>query len=610
MKVNIETLKDTFKIGYETYETSYDNAQEVVDLLHNRHYTSDQINTLDNRGQPKETFNVIRMFTRMTIGYFSTVINTIKTKPVQYSDIPKSAMATDVIQSILRDNSWMRIKEHIEEDVLVPGLSCIYYNVEETGKTDDNGKLLYRITLEQVPYKQIIKDPMSTLEDYSDARFIHRWKWVSEEAVKQMFGQAKLDKLEAYYNATEQPAADFDRSYAGQFVGQFKMHNNYLIVHSVIRDDKGDMWSVYWSGDTELSRKKLVYKYLKFPYRVFQTIRSDKAEFYGIFEDVKESQKAIDQALLQIQLLANTNKAIVETNAVEDIDEFRDTFARVNSVVEVSDLAGINIVNLSGDVVAQYNIISNALDRIQKVLGINDSFMGMAQASDSGRKVKLQQNSTIVAMRYLTGLLEYMYGKIGEDILSLVKQYYTANQVLRVSDERMGEKWLEINKPLDMPTGRYLENGEPEMEPLFSEKVLEDGSYEVEPIVDPDTDMGFMDLDIEVTTSAYNETDDMERMMLESMLQGPTGQALMNTNPSGYFKIASLHTKAMKSRHSEEISEIIENTAKMLGGAPTMDPRLMEQQGQQQEGTSIGEVMSASGMTNDMQPNGYNQGER
>lgn len=607
MKPTLENLEDTFKIGYEVYEESYDNAQTVVDLLHNRHYTQDQLNTLDNRGQPKETFNIVRMFTRMTIGYFSTVINTIKTKPIQYSDIAKSAIATDIIQATLRDNSWDRQKDTISEDVIVPGLSCVYYNVEETSRKDENGQAINRITLEHVPYKQIIKDPMSTLDDYSDARFFHRWKWVSEEAIIKMFGKKSVEKLDAYYNPTNNIQAEFDKNFGQNFVGQYKMHNNYLIIHSIITDDNGDKWSIFWSKGVELKRTKLQYKYLQSPYRVFQTIRSDRAEFVGMFEDVKESQRAIDQALLQIQLLANTNKAIVENNAVDDLDVFRDTFARVNEVVVVNDLSGIRLENLSGEVVAQYNIISNALDRIQRVLGINDSFLGQAQASDSGRKVKLQQNSSIVAMRYLTSHLEYMYKKIGEDILALVRQYYTANQIMRVSDERIGDKWIEINKQLDMPTGNYLPNGQPEMQPIFGEQQNEDGTIERYPIVDPQTDMSLMDMDIEVTTAAYNDTDDMERMTLEAMLQGPAGQALMNTNPSGYLKIAGLNVKALKSRHSEEIAEIFEQTAQMLGGAPTMDPRMVQGGGQQGGENPIGQMMSAAGMTNDSQPDGYNK---
>ena len=70
MKATIEELKDTFKIGYEIYEDSRKEAMEVWDLFHNRHYTQEQLSVLANRGQPKETFNVFKMFGRMLIGYY------------------------------------------------------------------------------------------------------------------------------------------------------------------------------------------------------------------------------------------------------------------------------------------------------------------------------------------------------------------------------------------------------------------------------------------------------------------------------------------------------------------------------------------------------------
>ena len=52
MKVDIETLQDTFKIGYETFEESRIKAAEVIDLYHNRQYTAEQRNILQVRGQP------------------------------------------------------------------------------------------------------------------------------------------------------------------------------------------------------------------------------------------------------------------------------------------------------------------------------------------------------------------------------------------------------------------------------------------------------------------------------------------------------------------------------------------------------------------------------
>ena len=47
---------------------------------------------------------------------------------------------------------------------------------------------------------------------------------------------------------------------------------------------------------------------LKFAYRTITLNSCKEPEFYGIHHDTYESQNAINQAILQIQLLANTNK--------------------------------------------------------------------------------------------------------------------------------------------------------------------------------------------------------------------------------------------------------------------------------------------------------------
>ncbi len=99
-------------------------------------------------------------------------------------------------------------------------------------------------------------------------------------------------------------------------------------------------------------------------------------------------------------------KAFVEEGAVENLATFTDQFNRVNAVIQVTSLAGIKVENLTREVLDQYTIIDKAMDRIQRVLSINDSFLGMAYASDSGSKVKLQQNQSIIALSYFTNRLK------------------------------------------------------------------------------------------------------------------------------------------------------------------------------------------------------------
>jgi len=306
-----------------------------------------------------------------------------------------------------------------------------------------------------------------------------------------------------------------------------------------------------------------------------------------MFREVVETQHAINQALVKIQLMVNTQKAFVEIGAVENLASFTDQFNRVNAVIPVKSLAGIKIENLTREVLDQYTIIDRALDRIQRILSINDSFLGMAYASDSGAKVKLQQNASVVALRYITSKVEQFYRLLGWDIMNLVKQYFTAHDVIRIADNYEGMKWVEINKPIQLPTGRVLPNGMPEMQYALEEvidpennKPMVDmnGNIIMAPIPYRDTEIAFTKADVTVESVAYNDEDERNRLMLEQVLNGPMGNMLSQVNPAGYFRIANLAVKNIKNKYTLEISSILEETAQMLSGGNPATQAMMQGQ--------------------------------
>lgn len=588
MKIDIETLKDSFQLGHDSFEESRKEALKVMDLYHNRHYTDAQLAILNTRGQPAETFNVIKMFGRMLLGYYSTVINTIKVNPAQFDDIQTAAILHDLVNQTFRVNNFVSEGDKIKLDCILTGLMCSYVNVSKTGETDEFGRPKYKIEINHIPAMEIVMDPMSRLDDYSDARYIHRFKWMAKEQVIKQFGKEKTAKLQEYDNHINIDEAEFEYTYNIKFQGRYRQYENYLVVHTIITDDKDKTWSIFWSGDYILSKKEITYKEVKNPYRVQKLNTSNKVEHYGIFREVIETQNAMNQALIKIQTMVNTQKAFVETTAVDNIANFTNQFNRVNAVIPVKNLAGIKIENLTREVLDQYTIIDKALDRIQRVLGINDSFLGMAYASDSGTKVKLQQNASVVALRYVTSKVESFYRLLGWDIMNLIKQYYTAHDVLRIADTYEGQKWIEINQPLMIPTGNINpQTGQPEMRPVYEEVldpetqepiVSEDGSIVMAPIPTRGTEIAFTKADIEVDTVAYNDEDERNQVMIEQFLNGPIGNMLSQINPVGYFKASELSIRNIKSKYSMEIGAILNETAQMLGGNPQMQQQM--QQGQ------------------------------
>lgn len=604
---NTQDLKDSFRIGYSEFEGSYIEAEEVHNMYHNRQWTADQLAVLGNRGQPKETFNVIKLFARMLVGYYSTVVNTAVALPTQESDVTIASLATDIIKSVFERNHFTTEGDKIKLSAILSGLMCCYVAPENTGRKDRFGRPIYNIVVEHVPEEELVLDPMSRKEDYSDARWLHRWKWMTGAAVDELFGRGTCKKLEQYYNYLGIPQADYTYTHPDQSIGYGKAFDNYLITHSVVKDDKGRRWSVYWCGDHILEKTEITYKNVTWSYRVVKVHTSSIPEFYGIFREVVETQKAINQAIVKLQLMVNSQKVFVETNAVKNIDEFTNAVNRVTGVIPVTKMSGIKVENLSAEAVEQYVIIDRALDRIQRILNINDSFLGMAYASDSGRKVKLQQDATILALRYLTERIQLMYRLLGEDILGLASQYMYAEQTLRVTDEITGYRFVQLNKPVMEWTGQMDEQGQPIMQPIFEQVmdpetgkplVDDEGNYVYAPVPEEGTELVFDELDLTVETSSYAGEDERNQLLLETIINGSTGQLLSQINPAGFFKIAGMSIKSMKTRYSPEISAIFEQTAEMLSQDPAKEEGAAVLASQQQSKVGQGSQLPVPNLSN------------
>lgn len=570
---DVYTLQDKFKISYDAYEPSILEAMEMFDLYHNRQWSDANLYTLFDRGQPAETFNVIKMFARMLLGYFGTIANEMKVMPETPTDVYTAAVLNDVLDFTLRYSDFASENDKMKLDGMLGGLMVAYETLVPTGERDQFGRPIYDIRVEHVPMLEVVIDPMSAKEDYTDARHIHRFKWVAEEEAKELFGEEKLKLLDSYHNHLNIDAAAFSYKYGTEFNGYYKRYDNYLIVHSALKEGN-DFYEYVWSGDQIAFKKKITHKKVHFPYRVRKIHPSNRTEYYGIFREVAETQKAINQALIKIQLMVNTQKAIVEETAVDDIAEFTKAFNRVNGVLPVKNLQGIRIENLTREVIDQYTVIDKALDRIQRLLSINDSFLGMAYASDSGRKVKLQQNASAVALHYLTSAIERFNKQIGWDVMYLVQQYFTASRVFRLSDGYEGDRWVEINKPLEIHTGRMNPDGSPQTRYVYEEVTDpgsgepikdENGAYIVAPIPTGGSEIAFTKANLEVHSVAYNDEDEKNQLMLETFLSGGMGEFLKATNPVGYARAASLTLRNTKTKYSPELAEIMDQTAQMIG---------------------------------------------
>lgn len=601
MKTDLQTIKDTFQLGYDTYENSYRRADEVYAMSKGKMYTQQQLRILKDRGQPAEHFNVLALFNRSLQGYFSSVVNTMHAKSVGTENVDGANTINVGLEYVLRMNNWENLKSKLQISTQNAGVMTVGYSIKQVGQ-DRYGRVKNEIEVEYVPHFELVRDPKSRKVDYSDARFQHRFRWINEDEIELLFPGFDIKKLDAFQNGTGVEAADFHYTYNTRFMGKYQIFDEYLIIHSIIVDNKGISHEVWWSGDTEIKRQPLDFDSLRFPYRTV-LLNDDvemEPEFFGIYIDVTESQKAINQAILQIQQLANGSKVLVESGGVEEIEEFETQWARVNSVIPILKKSGIEIIEFTRDIAAQYTIIDKALNRIQMVLHVNDSFLGQAFSQDSGKKVALQKNAAMMALNYLSVNLDTMYRFMGIDIIYLMRQYMNAEMEIENENPKHGEEsWQKINQPIpDVNTG----------EPITTTSVHKGKPYK-KLINDPTNSFMFNRMDIKVESIPYDTDDSADKLMMEQSIQGPVGQMIGNANPGELLKIAALHTRSYRTKSSNKVADVIDEIAKKMGALPWADPRAVENtvpQGgiQPQQKSGAGEMASAMGLDNNVNNTG------
>jgi hypothetical protein len=574
--------RDAYKISEEAYRPSILEGKEVIDLFHNRQYTQNQLDKLEENGQPAETYNIIKMMSNAMLGYMDTVVSKINIEPRYMSSATTALLLHDVVEYTLDRNDFETLNKRVKLDGLLTGLMVIYEEVVDTGATDKYGRPINEIKLSHIPSWQVRIDPMSNLDNYEDAKFIHHFKWLREDELLETFGKEKIAGLTEYYNFLDgDTEADYDREYiAGREEGRYKQHDSYLIVKTVIRY-KGKVWSVIWNDEYILEKKEITANAVRFPYRVVKMSNSDISEYYGPFRDITETQKALNQALIQIQLLVNTSKAFVEDNAVEDVEEFKELFNRVNAIIPVQDLQGIRVEDMSRDIAAQYTIIDQALARVKAVLGINDSFLGSSFASDSGRKVAMQTQSAASQMTSVTDKVQFMFKMIGQDMVKLIQQYYQAEQIFRIADPLNSEHYVHINKPIEMPTGDITPEGELVTSLVWTEELDgrgnpladKDGAIMMRPLTEMDTTLQFSEVDVKVISSNAQNADERNQLLMETFINGPAGQILMQTNPAAFLRTLAMQISEFGTKHSLEIARLLMETAIGIEEGK-IDPRL------------------------------------
>lgn len=438
---NLERLLQHFRESQDQTQHARELAERDRDFYDGIQWTEEEIQALQARKQPIVTSNRIKPKIDALVGFEKRQ----RTDPKAYPRTPNhdedAEAATDALRFVCEQNSFDKIRSDVAENLFIEGCGAATVGVVER----PNGEL--SITINWVPWDRFYFDPHSRRRDFSDASYMGVVVWMDEaEALVKFKGKESVidgcyqdgdDDGTSYSDRPRIVWSDRQRKrirvlqHRWQEAGTWK--TAIICRGGYLRDPQDSPYKNEW-GEPECD---LI--------AVSAYINRDN-ERYGIARQMISPQEEINKRRSKLLHRLSVRQVIAEHGAVEDVAAARRELAKPDGWIEKSPDLHFEIVDWSAAMQGEANLLMEAKGEID-VSGVNPALEGN-QNAPSGRAQEIQQASALSEMAVIFDGLRDWSWRIYRASWNRVRQYWTEEKWVRVTDDENNVRFVGLNHPV------------------------------------------------------------------------------------------------------------------------------------------------------------------
>jgi len=223
-------------------------------------------------------------------------------------------------------------------------------------------------------------------------------------------------------------------------------------VIRVIKKPVQKMFTAIFSGDTMLEPEKpSPYQHNQFPMIPFICYMDENGNPYGMIRNMKDPQREINKNRSQYSHIITTRRVFFETNALKDPQAAKREISRPDAWIELNTGAlTMKKFQFSQDVAVareHFEIMKEAKMELQEVSGAVEEQMGQQTNARSGIAIEARQRQGATVNTEPFDNLRLTKRRIGELMLSLMRQFWNYEKVIRITDEQTGgDKFVTFNQ--------------------------------------------------------------------------------------------------------------------------------------------------------------------
>lgn len=485
-KLELNALKAMTEQAADLTSNAREQSERDRDYYDGHQLTADEISTLNRRKQPIIVTNRIKRKVDAMIGLEQRMRVDPKAYPRNPQDEEVAENASKALTFIDENTRFDMKRSSVFENVIVEGYGGVEVIVEQK-----RGKL--EVVLNRLRWEEIFFDPHSREKDFSDAAYLGTQKWMTLDAAVDLLSGAwqgeqseLVEMLEASMKNPQDGETYEDRPYeSNAFRWHDKRQKRVRVAQMYYRS--GGMWYLsMFCGGGEVYNE--VSPYLDddgnptCPIILTTAYVDRENRRYGVVRSMISQQDEINKRRSKLLHQLNTRQTIGVKGAVDSVSGMKRELASPDGHVDINieafeDAARVGIrpfevVQNSDQTSGQFSLLQESKAEID-MFGPNPSLIGQTEQGASGRAIMAQQQAGMAELAPLYDALRDWTLRVYRAMWERVKQFWTDERWVRVTDQYGQTEWLGLNVPSGPPSMVIdMATGQPMMQPPPMQNVV------------------------------------------------------------------------------------------------------------------------------------------
>jgi len=534
---------DAYDIGYHTkrFEEAEDatrdartDAERDRDYYDGKQLTSDERAALKKRGQPPVIYNRIQRKVNYLKGLETQTRKDPKAFPRTPGDDGSAQAATDALRYVCDDQDWDTKRSRAYENIIVEGTGAIMVGVAQVTKAALRGSTamsppMVDPTLKRIPWDRLYFDPHSAEFDFNDAMYMGIVTWMDLDDAKRKFPD-KEEAIEATW-VQSRSSDTYDDRPKHNLWADYKRKRVRVNEEYYIGPDGQWMTCTYtkagWLVDPHPSPYLDADGKPENPIKAISAYIDRDNNRYGEVRAMISPQDEINKRRSKGLHLITSNRLRISRSASAgnggmEPSDFKREMAKPDGIIFAED-GEVEVLANGAEASANFEMLQEAKAEID-LLGPNAALAGKNENDASGRAILAQQQGGMVEVADLTDRLRQLSLAVYRSVWARIRQYWTDQRWIRVTDDERNLKWVGLNVPKTMiEVAQERLQGDPEAEMKLA--MLARDPMAQQP-VEIKNQVAEMDIDIVIdegmdTPTVAAEQFDMLSKMMPSMTQLP-----------------------------------------------------------------------------------------